>query len=234
MKCPNCKNELKKVQSESACKGLEINIDQCFVCGGIWFDQYELYQIPAKEAYKIDQLDKKAFDKETKIKDVLYCPKDEFKLVSLKDSNLPKKIDMERCNKCGGIWLNRGNFTAFKENIKKHRSKKISPEIEQLIKSQSISSEYVQLASRIVEVLMSPVNPLTGNIDDSDQYIKPYKLSNEQIINLKEAPIEQKNLMYAEFMRANKLELKYNQQQAINFANKIISILRVILFLIIR
>ena len=94
--------------------GKPIFLEQCKECGGIWFDEMELFSARYGEAEKIEVLDSKSLWTPTNIeKRILRCPLDQSKLFRFKDQYFPKGIILERCPACNGIWLNRGDFTKF-------------------------------------------------------------------------------------------------------------------------
>jgi Zn-finger nucleic acid-binding protein len=123
MICPNDSAEMHQVKIESH-YGQPIFIEQCDACGGIWFDESELYRVKQGEAEKIEALDtdilwaQAAIQNETHI-----CPKDRTKLIRFNDEYFPKGIVVERCRRCDGFWLNRGEFTKYQ----KAREKLLQP-----------------------------------------------------------------------------------------------------------
>ncbi len=117
MICPNCKSNLKKVKILSVNKGFFIQLDQCPKCGGIWCDRYEAYQIPNKEAKKIDNLDINLVQKDTIIKKELACPKDNLILKQIKGPVIPEFLNINRCNKCQGIWFNQGELKKYRQHF---------------------------------------------------------------------------------------------------------------------
>ena len=127
MKCPDCGEKLNKVYTESE-YGQAIELNQCPACGGIWFDEWELYPLNQEKAKKIDRLDfeklhhRSAVKKESKL-----CPKCGKKLRIFKDPNIPKDFEIETCPKCFGLWLNQGETVKYKryqEAKKKKKEKK--------------------------------------------------------------------------------------------------------------
>jgi len=114
-KCPDCGNSLHKVITSTQ-YGTQIKLDQCFDCGGIWFDNLELYPLPKEEIEKIeniklDKLQENSFLGNGK----KACPKCGIELERLKDYNFPEGLEAEQCKKCGGIWMNRGEAIEFKK-----------------------------------------------------------------------------------------------------------------------
>ena len=93
-----------------------IILEQCKECGGIWFDETELFSARHGEAEKIEVFDSKNLWTPTSIeKRVLRCPLDQSELFQFKDRYFLKGIILERCPSCKGIWLNRGDFTKFQQ-----------------------------------------------------------------------------------------------------------------------
>jgi len=113
MKCPNDGCEMHQVQS-TANYGLPLFLDQCDTCGGIWFDESELYRAKQGEAEKIDLLDTYILSASTPVESKAHlCPRDGAQLCRFTDPNFPAGIFVERCPSCNGFWLNRGEFTKF-------------------------------------------------------------------------------------------------------------------------
>lgn len=115
MICPNENVEMRQVGIESH-YGQLITLEQCPECGGIWFDESELFRAKQGEAQKIELLDSAILRTPSKIeKTVLLCPRDKTELTRFNDRYFPKGIILERCPLCSGIWLNRGEFTKFQK-----------------------------------------------------------------------------------------------------------------------
>ncbi len=115
MQCPNDNIKMHPVRLESH-YGLRVDLDQCALCGGIWFDKSELHRIKQGETKKIDLLDSRIFREITHIKrEKLLCPRDNSKLVKFEDRYFLKDIILVRCTACDGQWLNRGEFTKYQK-----------------------------------------------------------------------------------------------------------------------
>jgi Zn-finger nucleic acid-binding protein len=133
--CPNDHVEMQQVRVESH-YGLPVILEQCKSCGGIWFDQFELYSIKSAQAEKIELLDSEILSCPAQVASSnLVCPRDQNTLIQFSDINFPKEIIVERCPQCNGFWLNRGEFTRY-QKIRQglQRSKETSPEQEQRFK----------------------------------------------------------------------------------------------------
>ena len=115
MICPNDGIQMHQVKTCSH-YGQPIILEQCSRCGGIWFDESELFMAKHGEAEKIEALDTEVLHTPLEIrKAVRKCPRDKRELFRFKDRYFPKGIILERCPSCGGIWLNRGDFFKFQQ-----------------------------------------------------------------------------------------------------------------------
>lgn len=123
MNCPFCQKNMKEVKT-SAHYGIPIAIDQCESCGGLWFDESELYRTQIGAAREIEkEIDVEKLRKFTDFKsDDFFCPRDGEKLKLFKDWSFPQSIKVEICPKCSGFWFNHGEFSQFQDL----RQKKIS------------------------------------------------------------------------------------------------------------
>ncbi len=127
-RCPLCESEMKEV-SARANPGTLIVLDQCGKCGGIWCDKWELFPVDPEEAERLDPLDEELLQTPVALeKETLYCPRCGDRLHLFHDPLLPSDIRLERCRRCDGIWLNRGQFSRFKRFQKKTREEKLGQE----------------------------------------------------------------------------------------------------------
>ncbi len=105
--------------------GQLIILDQCGRCGGIWCDKWELFPVDSDEAERIDPLNDALLKDLTVLrKKKLHCPRCTAALAVFAEPLLPKDIQLHRCGRCDGIWLNRGQFRRYKEfqkNTRTHR-----------------------------------------------------------------------------------------------------------------
>jgi len=125
IRCPQCKTAMTAVRAR-ANPGTLIELDQCGRCGGIWCDKWELFPVDPAEASRIDVLDKKLLSTfAAPAKQTLYCPRCTAKLQACKDPLLPDDVQFRRCQRCDGIWLNRGQFTRYKAYQRNTRKKKM-------------------------------------------------------------------------------------------------------------
>jgi len=112
--------------------GTLIILDQCGRCGGIWCDKWELFPVEPEEAKRLDPVDETALKDLTALEEKpLYCPRCTAELQRFHDPLLPSDIRLQRCRRCEGIWLNRGQFGRYKNFQQKTRVEKM-PEEERL------------------------------------------------------------------------------------------------------
>ena len=118
MNCPNDNAEMRPVKIISH-YGQPIFVDQCVSCGGIWFDESELFRAKQGEADKVDEIDMVDADSlrsPAEIKNALVCPRDGARLFRFTDKQFPATLALVRCPSCRGIWLNRGGFRDYQKN----------------------------------------------------------------------------------------------------------------------
>ncbi len=132
--------------------GLSLVVNQCPSCGGIWFDCDALYEIPLLEAEK---LDKNLISQTVRISKNLKCPRDGSFLERFIDPNISKDVYIQRCDLCGGIWLNRGELKEYKEDIQKRELEKKKYPV--ALSEEKMSSN--NTIGRIGEFLTTPVSP---------------------------------------------------------------------------
>jgi len=109
--------------------GSLIELNQCANCGGIWCDKWELFPIQPDEAARLEPVDTALLrNLGAPGKKQLYCPRCTARLAVTKDPLLPPELQLKRCLKCDGIWLNRGQLTGFKRRQKKIRQEKLGRE----------------------------------------------------------------------------------------------------------
>lgn len=153
MLCPNDGSEMRPVTIQSH-YGQPVIIDQCEKCGGIWFDESELFRAGRGEAAKIESLNTELLMTPTPVDDlILDCPKDHVQLFRFTDKKFPESIVLARCPECRGIWLNRGDFTKYQQarwdtmqtNDKKTENQKLLANIEELAALHKAGSSTVVL-----------------------------------------------------------------------------------------
>lgn len=119
MLCPNDHSEMHRVQA-MAHYGQSMQLEQCTTCGGVWFDEGELFRVKHGEAERVENLNTQALVASTGVIHTLQCPVDTTTLTIFSDDNFPRELIVERCPQCQGIWMNRGEFTQY-QTIRKQR-----------------------------------------------------------------------------------------------------------------
>jgi Zn-finger nucleic acid-binding protein len=125
VRCPQCKVPMKPVTAR-ANPGSLIELDQCGQCGGIWCDKWELFPIQADEAARLEPADQELLRVPlASVKKELFCSRCTARMSAINEPSLGADVQFQRCFKCDAIWLNRGQFTRYKNHQKKVRSKNL-------------------------------------------------------------------------------------------------------------
>ena len=108
MKCPRCSSAMETVQVENA------TIDRCTQCGGLWFDEFELADLTAKEGS--EKIDTGPADKSNQHSQArLNCPKCGMAMLRMVDAQQPH-IWYETCEGCSGSFCDAGEFRDLKRH----------------------------------------------------------------------------------------------------------------------
>jgi Zn-finger nucleic acid-binding protein len=112
MKCPACKNPLRE-------KGAgEMTLDICYGgCGGIWFDATELQRVSARAATTLHSI-WNVPRTNVKLTQPRMCPRCPEQVLDCKWFSDLKQVEIDECPKCGGIWLDAGEFSRIYDEIK--------------------------------------------------------------------------------------------------------------------
>lgn len=117
MKCPLCKKEMKTVKIE------KIELDECSDgCHGLWFDIKELQKLDEKAEGSGGELARiLAYDRAKDLNPFrkVNCPRCNIKMQRHEYID-QSRIYIDECFKCGGIWLDRGELGAIRENFKSY------------------------------------------------------------------------------------------------------------------
>jgi Zn-finger nucleic acid-binding protein len=186
MICPNDDFEMHQVSIVSH-YGQTVILDQCQKCGGIWFDESELFRARQGEAAKIDPLDQDALNAPALISNPrLICPRDRNQLFRFTDRHFPESIILTRCPSCHGIWLNRGEFIKFQQarqdslqaSSKRESDTKLSEQIAQLTASNQSGQQSVILG-KLGNFLSTEMDkPGSLNVDSSSKSIPAQDTAN--------------------------------------------------------
>lgn len=111
MRCPACQNELEILESGG------VRVDACVGhCGGVWFDNRELQQVdeqsetageafmhvPRDPSLKVDMTHKR------------HCPRCENIVMMRHFFSVKRKIEVDECAGCGGVWLDADELEAIR------------------------------------------------------------------------------------------------------------------------
>lgn len=122
-KCPRCGEALEEIKTIDI-YGKEISIDRCPLGCGIFFDRYEIFKSKKEEIEKVENLFK--FEVEEKIEEV-FCPNCNVKMGKYRNPSFKIPFEIDYCNKCYGMWFDRGEAKKFKE-IYQEKIKKLKEE----------------------------------------------------------------------------------------------------------
>ena len=95
-----------------------MTLDVCYGgCGGIWFDATELERVDARAATTLHTI-WQAPPGYTHLAGQRMCPRCAGQVLERKWFSDLKKVEIDQCPKCAGIWLDAGEFTRIYEEIK--------------------------------------------------------------------------------------------------------------------
>ena len=190
MLCPNENIEMQQVKVESH-YGQTVILDQCARCGGIWFDNSELYMAKQGEAAKIELLDANTLRTPTAIENSeLLCPRDRVKLVRFIDLLFPKDIIIARCPVCNGFWLNRGEFTKYqnyRERLRKPKDviiedEKLERDIARILADHR-DGDTTDVLEKLGKFLSMPLDTLTWRPLEAEKLSEREKTAFDMIMN---------------------------------------------------
>lgn len=142
MICPNCKTEELEEQIF-----YKVGADYCYKCLGVFFDQDELRQAKDEKDQNLNWLDIDLWDNPARFrvfKAEKLCPKCEMPmyLIQYGDSD----IEVDLCNVCQGIWLDRAEFKKIIEYLKAKEPTEV------------LQHYFKALANEALEVFVGPEN----------------------------------------------------------------------------
>jgi Zn-finger nucleic acid-binding protein len=128
------------------------------------------------EAEKIELLDTEVLRTPLEIREAIRkCPRDNMELFRFKDRYFPKGIILERCHSCGGIWLNRGDFSRFQQarrefsnaEVKTADDNKLTEDIKRILEEHRIGDTTDKLKN-LGNFLSTPMNRNTLTTSETD------------------------------------------------------------------
>ncbi|HVE86073.1 MAG TPA: zf-TFIIB domain-containing protein [Myxococcales bacterium] len=114
MNCPRCSVMLAPFQIDAA--GVAVNALRCQTCTGTWLEQEDLRRV--EQSVDIRLLDWRhlpGVDTNTRL---LFCPRCAGPPRMLMDkvvSSRDKRVVMDVCGQCHGVWLNHGELEAIQQ-----------------------------------------------------------------------------------------------------------------------
>jgi Zn-finger nucleic acid-binding protein len=113
MKCPACKKTLREKVAGA------ITVDVCHGgCGGIWFDAKELERAKRVDAAATLHTVWQSPSHAGSTDGPRACPRCPDQVLERKWFSAARKIEIDACAKCGGIWLDDGEFTGIFEEAR--------------------------------------------------------------------------------------------------------------------
>ena len=107
MKCPRCANQLQQVTEQN------VTLDVCANgCGGVWFDNFEIKKFDEPHEPASDKLIKIERDSSVSVnlEEKLNCPKCENMPMMRHFFSVKRKVEVDECPQCAGIWLDAGEL----------------------------------------------------------------------------------------------------------------------------
>ena len=112
MKCPSCKSPLH----EKGAGGM--TLDVCYGgCGGMWFDATELERVSARAATTLHSIWSVPVTN-VKQTEPRWCPRCPDLVLERKWFSELQLVEIDQCARCGGIWLDAGEFTRIYDEIR--------------------------------------------------------------------------------------------------------------------
>ncbi|MDP4116493.1 MAG: zf-TFIIB domain-containing protein [Bacteroidota bacterium] len=114
MKCPACGSELRSEKTG------ETMLDVCDSCGGVWFDEFEFKRFDnSSQPINQDILDlRKKENISVNAEENRICPKCENMPMLTHFESPERKVKVNECPMCGGIWLDAGELAAIRGEFK--------------------------------------------------------------------------------------------------------------------
>ncbi len=94
-----------------------MTLDVCYGgCGGIWFDASELERVSPQVANTLHTIWQAPVNP-AKLDEARMCPRCPDQVLDRKWFSDQKNVVIDQCPKCGGIWLDAGEFTRVYEEM---------------------------------------------------------------------------------------------------------------------
>ena len=111
MICPACKNPLREKNAGG------MTVDVCYGgCGGIWFDAKELERVSARATTTLHNVWNTRATKPVE-SGPRPCPRCDGQMLQPKWFSERKKVEIDECPQCRGVWLDAGEFSRIYEEF---------------------------------------------------------------------------------------------------------------------
>jgi uncharacterized protein len=111
MKCPACKGPLRQKGAGT------LTLDVCYGgCGGIWFDHTELERVDARAATTLHTVWRDP-SRDVVLTEPRLCPRCPNQVLERRWFSEARKVEIDQCPQCGGLWLDEGEFTRIQDEI---------------------------------------------------------------------------------------------------------------------
>lgn len=102
----------------------DMTVDVCYGgCGGIWFDRREIDRVDGRSAASLHTIWRDP-NKVVKLTEPRLCPRCPEQILTRRWFSEEKKVEIDQCSICGGIWLDPGEFSRIHQEMK---GSKLSP-----------------------------------------------------------------------------------------------------------
>lgn len=126
--------------------GARLVLDQCGSCGGVWFDQYELFGVDEARARQVEGVDEQQFRFPSGTSSDPQCPVCAVRLQEFHDTNIPENIQLFSCSRCSGFWVNHGELHRYADfraaRGHKQPDPKLAEDYERMLKAGSKKDFY--------------------------------------------------------------------------------------------
>ncbi len=123
MKCPACQHVLTEV------KAGDIKVDVCQGgCGGVWFDNFELEKVDEQHEHAGESLLDVERDPKVKLRldEKRPCPRCSGIKMMKHFFSLKRKVEVDECASCGGIWLDAGELRDIRGLYKTEKEREVA------------------------------------------------------------------------------------------------------------
>jgi Zn-finger nucleic acid-binding protein len=118
MNCPKCLGKLEEIKIGEK---ETVVIDRCFACGGLWFDKDELSRVINKQVLDTveSEVESGTISDYSLLREVgldkkeAMCPRCKGIKMIKRPSQRNKKVTIDYCEKCKGIWLDAGEYNVI-------------------------------------------------------------------------------------------------------------------------